>query len=44
MHNYHYDEFFFATTYVQGLKEEIRATVEPHVPITVQRASVIARI
>jgi hypothetical protein len=44
MHNCHYDELFFVTTYVQGLKEEIRDTVEPHVPVTVQHASVIARI
>jgi hypothetical protein len=44
MHNCHYDELFFATTYVQGLKKEIMATVEPHVPMTVERASVIARI
>jgi hypothetical protein len=44
MHKCNYDELFFATTYAQGLKEEIRATVEPHVPVTVNRASVIARI
>jgi len=44
MHNCHYDELFFATTYVQGLKEEIRATMEPHVPVTVERASMITRI
>ena len=44
MHNCHYDELFFATTYVQGLKDEIRAMVEPHVPVTVERATVIAKI
>jgi hypothetical protein len=30
MHNCHYDEVFFASTYVAGLKDEIRVTVEPH--------------
>jgi len=44
MHNCHYDELFFATKYVDGLKEEIRATVEPHVPATVDRATLIAKI
>lgn len=44
MHNCHYDDIFFAETYVSGLKDEIRAVVEPHVPVTVNRAVVIAKI
>jgi len=44
MHNNHYDEIFFASTYVAGLKDEIKAVVEPHVPTTVDRAVVIAKI
>jgi hypothetical protein len=44
MHNCHYDEVFFASTYVAGLKDEIKAVVEPHVPVTVNRAVVIAKI
>lgn len=35
---------FFASTYVAGLKEDIRAAVEPHVPLTVDRAALIAKI
>jgi hypothetical protein len=35
---------FFATKYVEGLKEEIGAVVEPQVPVTVDRAAVIAKI
>jgi len=44
MHNSHYDELFFATNYVEGLRDDIKATVEPHVPVTVDRAVVIAKI
>lgn len=43
LHNAHNDEFFFASHYVHGLKEEIRVAVEPHVPRTVDRAAVIAK-
>lgn len=43
MHNSNYDELF-ASKYVEGLKEEIKATVEPHAPVTVDRAAVIAKI
>ena len=38
------DEQFFATTYVHGLKEDIRAGVEPHTPTTVRQAAIIAKI
>lgn len=34
MHNSQYDDLFFASKYVSGLKDEIRAMVEPQVPIT----------
>jgi hypothetical protein len=44
MHNCHYDEVFFASTYVAELREDIRVTVEPHVPLTVDRAALIAKI
>ena len=35
MHNSSYDEMFFTQQYIIGLKEEIRAAVEPHMPTTV---------
>jgi len=44
MHNSHYDEMFFTPQYIRGLKEEIRTTVEPQMPQTVQKTSTIARI
>lgn len=44
MHNSHYDELFFPSKYVAGLKDDIRATVEPHVPLTVDRAALITMI
>lgn len=44
MHNSSYDEMFFTPQYIRGLKEEIRGTVEPQMPQTVQKASTIARI
>jgi len=44
MHSGNFDELFFATTYVTGLKEDIRAIVEPQVPTTIERAAIIAKI
>jgi hypothetical protein len=44
MHNSNHDELFFASKYVDGLKEEIKAVVEPQVPVTVDRAALIAKI
>ena len=44
MHNSHYDDIFFASSYVAGLKDDIKAVVEPYVPVTVDRAAVIAKI
>jgi glutamate racemase len=43
MHGGQYDDLFLASTYVNGLKEEIRAVVEPQVPTTVDRAVTIAK-
>ena len=44
MHGSNYDALFFATQYVRGLRDDIRAMVEPQVPTTVERAVVIAKI
>jgi hypothetical protein len=44
MHGGRYDALFFATQYVRGLRDDIRAVVEPQVPTTVERAVVIAKI
>ena len=44
MHNPHYDDLFFTPKYIMGLTEEIRSTVEPHLPATVTRAATLARI
>jgi hypothetical protein len=44
MHSTNVDELFFATTYVNGLRNDIRAVVEPHTPTTVKKAATIARI
>jgi hypothetical protein len=42
MHGSSYDPLFIATQYVRGLKDDIRAVVEPQVPTTMERAAVIA--
>ena len=42
IHSCHYDDLFFTSHYVSGLKDEIRAVVEPQVPTTVHRAAIIA--
>ena len=44
MHGPSYDPLFFATQYVRGLKDDIRAVVEPQVPTTVERTVVIVKI
>ena len=44
MHDGHYSPLFFATQYVRGLRDDIRAMVEPQVPATVETAAVIAKI
>lgn len=44
MHSYQYDALFFATQHVKGLRDDFRAVVEPQVPTTVERATIIAKI
>lgn len=44
IHCCHCDDLFFASHYVSGLKDDIRAVVEPQVPTTVDRAATKARI
>ena len=44
MHDGHYSPLFFATQYVRGLRDDIRAVVEPQVPATVETVAVIAKI
>jgi hypothetical protein len=44
MHNEGYDDLFFASQFVNGLKEEIRYTVQSQVPETVDRAVLLAKI
>jgi DNA repair photolyase len=44
MHSAKHDELYFATQYVAGLKDEIKAIVEPQIPLTVDRAALIAKI
>jgi hypothetical protein len=43
MHSSNVDELFFATTYVNGLKDYVRVVVEPHVPTNVRRAATVVR-
>lgn len=44
MHSGKYDELYFATQYVAGLKDEIKTIVEPQTPIAVNRDVTIAKI
>lgn len=44
MHSPSYDDRFFTHKYIMGLKEDIRGTVEAHLPPTVKQAATIARI
>lgn len=44
MHSCQYDDLFFASKYVDGLRDDIRVVVEPQVPTTVNRALVIAKM
>lgn len=39
MHNFHYDDMFFASIYITGLKEEICGTVEASLPNIVDRVT-----
>lgn len=44
MHNPNYDDMFFTPQYISGLKDEIRSSVEPRTPTTVDKAALIANI
>lgn len=44
MHNNQYDDMSFTPQYIRGLKEEIRGTVEPQMPTTVHKVSIIDKI
>jgi hypothetical protein len=44
MHNEGYDDLFFASQFVNGLKEDIRYTVQSQVPETIDRAVLLAKI
>ena len=44
MHNSQYDDIFYTTQYMRGLKDELRGTVEAQMPTTVLKASIIAKI
>lgn len=43
-HNPYYDELFFVTQFIKGLKAEIRGMVESQLPETVSRAVVLAKV
>jgi hypothetical protein len=43
MHNAKHDELYFAMQYVAGLNNDIKATVEPQVPLTVDRQPSLQR-
>jgi hypothetical protein len=44
MHTGHADEVFYTAQFISGLKDEIRAIVEPQRPSSVQEAAIIAKI
>ncbi|WVZ62139.1 hypothetical protein U9M48_011919 [Paspalum notatum var. saurae] len=44
LHNSTYDDLFFVSKFMAGLKDDIRLVVEAQLPPTVSRASVIAKI
>jgi hypothetical protein len=44
MHNSGYDDLFFASQFFNGLKDEIRDTVQSQVPEDVDRAVLLAKI
>lgn len=44
MYNPHYDEQFFISQFIKGLKAELRAMVESQVPETLERAFLLARV
>lgn len=44
MFNPHYDDQFFISHFIKGLKTELRSTVEAQVPVSLDRAFMIARV
>jgi hypothetical protein len=44
MFNLGFDEMLFATHFVNGLKEEIRYVVQTHLPDSVDKAALLAKI
>ena len=44
MHNTGFDEIFFVTRFIKGLKSELRAGVQSQVPKTVKKAVMLAKI
>jgi hypothetical protein len=44
MHNPNYDEHFFVTQFIKGLKSELRNMVEAQVPDSMERAVLLARV
>jgi hypothetical protein len=44
MQNPHYDEQFFVSQFIRGLKDELRGAVESQVPETLERAILLARV
>lgn len=44
MHNPGYDDLFFGSHFVKGLKDELRGMVESQVPETVERACLLAKV
>ncbi|KAM0887617.1 hypothetical protein ACQ4PT_028880 [Festuca glaucescens] len=44
MQNPHYDEQFFVSQFIKGLKSDIRSMVEAQVPDTVERAMLLATV
>jgi hypothetical protein len=44
MYNPNYDKQFFISQFIKGLKSEICGTVESHVPQTLERAFLLARV
>jgi hypothetical protein len=44
MFNPHYDDQFFISHFIQGLKTELRSTVEAQVSVSLEPAFMIARV
>jgi hypothetical protein len=42
--NHGFDEMFFTTHFLNGIKEEIRPVVQTHLPDSVDKVALLARI